>query len=294
MVEGGASTYVLVVSNSGGTATTSLLRVVDVLPTGLAFSGVSPFTLNGFTCTVTAPNIVCDRPSAPAASSSATITFTVLVNSGAPSSVLNLAQVGGGGDPTPAKSALHTTATVVACPAPVSPATTSFDPSTGCAADINAVQYVRLQLSNDDGQAFVSQSGSTDYVFIISNIGTAASAGVISFRDVLPGTMTMLGALATPFTPPGTNGADWRCTRVSTTNIASMSAVSIPIGGCSSFFLTVNVGAAAAGVQQTNRSHIGGGGDVRPGMINSPAVADVTACIANGNPLGCAIDLNTV
>ena len=106
--------------------------------------------------------------------------------------------------------------------------------------------------------------------------------------------MTMPGALATPFTPTGTNGADWSCTRVSTTNISCTSAVSIPIGGSSSFFLTVNVGAAAAGVQQTNRSRIGGGGDVRPGMINSPAVADVTACIANGNPLGSAIDLNTV
>ena len=200
----------------------------------------------------------------------------------------------GGGDPTPSKSALPTAATVAACPAPVSPATTSFDPSTGCAADINAVQYVRLQLSKDHGQAFVSQNGSTDYIFIVNNISTAASVGVISFRDVLPGTMTMLGALATSFTPPGTNGTDWSCTRASTINIACTSAISIPVGGSSSFFLTVNVGAAAAGVQQTNRSRIGGGSDVRPGMIGSPAVADVTACIANGNPLGCAIDLNKV
>lgn len=294
VLEGGTSTYVLVVSNTGGTATVGTVRVVDVLPAGLTFSGASPFTVNGFTCTVTAPNIVCDRTTALAANSSASITFTVSVNSGAPSSVLNLAKVGGGGDPTPAKSTLPTTTTAAACAAPISPATTSFDANNGCAADINSVQYVRLQLSKDDGQAFVSQNGSTDYVFVVSNIGTIASAGTINFRDVLPGTMTMLGALATPFAPPGTNGADWSCTRISSTNIACTSTVSIPAGGSSSFFLTISVGGENPGVQQTNRARIGGGGDIRIGMINSPAVADVTACTTNGNPLGCAIDLNTV
>ena len=296
VIEGGTSTYVLAVSNVGGAATSALVRLVDVLPAGLTFSGASPFTVNGFTCTVTAPNIVCDRAAATLlpANSTATVTFTVQVNSGAPSSLLNLAQVGGGGDPTPAKSALPTAATAGACPAPSSPSTTSSDPNTGCAADVNQVRYVRLQLSKDDSQVFVSQNGSTDYVFVVSNIGTAASVGTVNFRDVLPGTMTMLGALATPFTPPGINGANWSCTRVTSTEIACTSAVTIPAGGSSSFFLTISVGAAAAGVQQTNRSRIGGGGDVRPGMITSPVAADVNACTTNGNPLGCAIDLNTV
>jgi uncharacterized repeat protein (TIGR01451 family) len=294
VTEGGATTYTLVVSNNGGTDTLGTIRVVDILPTGVTFSGASPFTMNAFTCTVTAPNIVCDRATALAANTSATITFTVSINSGAPSSVLNLAKVGGGGDPTPAKSGLPTTATTAACPAPVAPADTSFDANTGCAADTNLVQYVRLQLSKDDGQAFVSQNGSTEYVFVISNIGTVASIGTINFRDALPGTMTMLGALATPFTPSGTNGANWSCTRVSSIDISCTSAVSIAAGGSSSFALTISVGAAAAGAQLTNKARIGGGGDVRPGMINSPAVADVTACTANGNPLGCAIDLNTV
>ena len=294
LLEGGTSTYVLVVSNTGGAATLGTVRVVDVLPAGLIFSGASPFTVNGFTCTAAAPNIVCDRITALAANTSATVTFTVQVTAGAPSSVLNLAQVGGGADPTPAKSSLPTTTTAVACPAPVAPATTSFDANNGCAADINSVQYVRLQLSKDDGQAFVSQNGSTDYVFVISNIGTIASTGTISFRDALSSTLTISGALATPFKPPGNNGTDWSCTRVSTTEVACTSAVSIPAGGSSSFFLTINVGAAANGIQQTNRARIGGGGDFRVGIINSPTLADATACSTNGNPLGCAIDLNTV
>ena len=294
IVEGGTTTYVLSVSNAGGVATSAPIRVVDVLPAGLTFSGISPFTVNGFTCTVTAPNIVCDRIAPLAANSTATVTFTVQVNSGAPSSVLNLAQVGGGGDPTPAKAALPTPATAAACPAPSSPSTISSDANTGCAADTDQVGYVRLQLSKDDGQVFASASGTTDYDFIISNIGTVATTGTINFFDVLPGTMSMSGALATPFTPLGVNGANWSCTRQSSTNIACTSSVSIPAGGSSSFSLAVNIGPAAAGVQQTNKARIGGGGDVRPGMITAPAAADASACISNGNPLGCAIDLNTV
>ena len=294
VVEGGTSTYVLAVSNLGGAPTSAVIRVVDVLPAGLVFIGSSPFTVSGFTCNVAAPNITCDRAAALAANSTATVTFTVRVTSGAPSSVQNLAQVGGGGDPTPAKAALPTPATTAACPAPVSPNTTSFDPNTGCAADVNQVTYVRLQLGKDDGQVFASSGGSTDYVFTLSNIGTAASVGTINFLDVLPGTMSMPGPLATPFAPPGVNGANWNCIRNTSVNIACSSSVPIPAGGSSSFFLTVNIGAALAGAQQTNRARIGGGGDVRPGMIATPIVADVNACIANGNPLGCAIDLNTV
>ena len=291
---GGSSTFSLVVSNVGGSVTTGTIRVVDVLPTGLTYSGASPFTVNGFTCTVTAPNIVCDRVAVLAASSSASITFTVSIDVTAPSSVLNLAQVGGGGDPSPSKSALPTAATTALCPAPVSPATTSSDGNTGCAADIDQVNYVRLQLSKDDGQVFASQNGSTDYVFVVSNIGTIASSGVISFRDALTSTMTMSGALATPFNPAGANSADWSCIRNTAADISCTSSVSIPAGGTSSFTLSINIGGAAAGVQQTNRARIGGGGDVRTGMIASPTNADALACINNGNPLGCAIDLNTI
>ena len=294
VVAGGTAQYALVVTNAGGTDTTGTIRVVDVLPVGLAFSGASPFVINGFTCTSTPPNIVCERTVALVANTSATVTFSVTVGADAPSSVLNLAKVGGGGDPTPAKSALPTAATTAACPAPVSPADTSSDPNTGCAADVDQVRYVRLQLSKDDGQAFVSQNGTTDYVFVVSNIGTIASTGVISFRESLTSTMTMSGALGTPFTPPGTNGADWSCTRISDINIACTSSVAIAAGGSSSFFLTTNVGGANPGVEQRNRARVGGGGDVRPGMVSAPLVADVQACTNNGSPLGCAIDLNTV
>ncbi|MEP6824543.1 MAG: hypothetical protein ABI919_06975, partial [Ramlibacter sp.] len=42
------------------------------------------------------------------------------------------------------------------------------------------------------------------------------------------------------------------------------------------------------------KARIGGGGDVRVGMINNPTNANTAACVTDGSPLGCAIDLNTV
>lgn len=290
-VTGGTTTYTLVITNTGGTATSGTIRMIDVLPPGLTFSGTT--TLSGFVCTVAAPNITCDRATALAAGASATITLRVTVDASAPSSLTNLARAGGGGDPSPTKS-LPTAASVTACPSPTPPADTASDPNTGCAADTNNVQYVSLSLTKDDGQPFVSQNGTTDYLFTVSNIGTAPSTGTINFRDAFTSTMTVSGALATPFTPAGPNGANWSCVRNTTTDVSCTSTVSIPAGGNSSFILTANVGAAAVGAQQRNKARIGGGGDVRVGMINNPTNANTAACVTDGNPLGCAIDLNTV
>ncbi|MCJ0764719.1 DUF11 domain-containing protein, partial [Variovorax sp. CYS-02] len=290
LARGGTTTYTLVVTNGGGTATTGTITVADLLPTGLTFAGTA--TVSNFVCTTSGQGITCNRTTALAAGASATITFRVTVDNNAPSAVTNLAQVGGGGDPSPNKSTRPTTATAALCPAPVSPADTSFDPNNGCAADTDEVRYVRLQLSKDDGQIFVNANSNTDYVFTVLNNGTMATVGTINFRDVSPGTLTFV--TTGTFTPAGPNGADWSCTRVSTVNVSCTSSVSIPAGGASSFILTASVGNATVGSQQRNKARIGGGGDVTPGIVQSPAVADVNACTTDGNPVGCAIDLNTV
>lgn len=288
-------TYTLVVTNGGGTATSGTIRVADALPSGLTYSGSTPFSSGGFTCTVAGQGITCDRATALAAGASTTITFTTLVGSSV-SAVVNHARVGGGGDPNPTKSTLPTTTTAAACPDPVPPATTSSDDSTGCAADATQVGYVRLELAKDDGQVFVSTGGSTVYQFTVRNIGTYPSTGTLNFGDVLPtlGTGTMQFSTAGTFSPGGANGADWSCTRSTGTYTYCTSAVPIPAGSASVFNLTVTLSATVpAGTDTLNRARIGGGGDVRTGMVNSPTVANITACVGNGNPLGCAIDLNT-
>jgi uncharacterized repeat protein (TIGR01451 family) len=293
LVTGATSVYTLSVSNLGNAPTTGTITVVDVLPTGLTYSGTSPFTVNNFICTVAAPTITCNRATTLAASTQTTINFTVTVNANAPTSVINRAKVGGGGDPSPLKSTPTSTSTL-ACPAPTAPASVFSETSTGCASDIDSTTYVSINLTKDDGQVFVSQNGSTEYVFTVQNIGTAPTRGTISFRDVLPGTMSMPGAIGTPFTPTGLNGGNWSCVRNTSTDISCTSITSIPAGRASIFSLAVNIGNAAAGTEQRNKARVGGGGDITPGKVATPTNADVLACINDDNPLGCAIDINVV
>ncbi len=290
IVEGNTTTYTLVVSNTGSAPTSGTITVVDVLPTGLTFGGL--LTTSNFTCVSAAPNITCRRTTALAAGASATITFRATIASGAPSAVTNLARVGGGGDPSALKPT-PTAVNVASCSAPVPPATTSSDPNTGCAGDTDEVRYVSLQLTKDDGQPFMARNGFTDYVIVVSNIGTADSFGTISVRDVLPGTVTFV--TANTYTPPGTDGANWSCTRAANAlSVLCTSTVPIPAGGNSSFTLRASVNAATVGSQVTNRARVGGGGDISTGMIAVPSIANTTACISNGNPAGCATDLDTV
>ncbi len=297
VVRGSTLVYSLTVTNGGGSTTVGTITVADVLPTDLTYSGTTPtFTVANFTCTVSGQGLTCDRTLALAASATAAITFTAVVSPTAPSSVVNRAQVGGGGDPSPNKSIRPTTATAALCPAPTAPATTFSDPDNGCASDVNTVLYVSLDLSKDDGQLFVSTGGSTIYQFVVRNIGTVATSGTLTFGDVLPtlGTGSITFPTAGTFAPTGANGANWSCTRSTLTYTFCVSTVSIPAGGSSVFNLTASLSTDVPGGTQTlNRARVGGGGDVTPGSFSSPTVANIQACTANGNGPGCAVDLNT-
>lgn len=296
-VRGGTVVYSLAVTNAGGTPTAGTITVADLLPTGLTYSGASPFTVAGFTCNVSGQGIICDRTATLAAGATVTITFTAVVTADAPSSVVNRAQVGGGGDPTPGKSVRPTTATAATCAAPTPPANTFSDSATGCASDADQVNYVALELTKDDGQVFVNSGGVAVYRITVQNVGTAATAGQINFGDVLPtlGTGTINFSTAGTFAPGGPSGANWSCTRSTNTYTFCTSAVSIPAGGTSVFNLTATLSATVPdGTQTLNKARVGGGGDVTTGTFASPSVADIRACVADGNGRGCAVDLNTV
>lgn len=287
VVAGGTTAYQLVVSNTGTAPSTGAIRVVDVLPTGMSYTGASPFASGGFTCTYTAGtlSISCDRTTAIAAGGTATIALPVAIAASTPTALTNRAQVGGGGDP--GKPALPTVATATACPAPVAPDTTNANPATGCAADTDTVTEVNLALEKDDGQPFMPVNGQTTYQFRVRNTGTADSSGTVLFRDVLPSPMNW----PTPLVLAGPNAGDWTCTRVSAQVASCTSTTVIPAGGLSQFSLVANVGAVTAGTQYTNRARIGGGGD--PDVPASLDNAAVNACTGNNVPAGCAIDLNT-
>ncbi|HEX5694316.1 MAG TPA: hypothetical protein VFY00_06830, partial [Arenimonas sp.] len=287
VVLGGSSTYQLVVGNIGSLATSGPIGVRDVLPAGTTYTGASPFTSGGFSCTWTAGDnsLDCTRGTALAAGANATISLPVQVLPGASSSLTNRARIGGGGDP--GKPGLPSVADAQACPAPTPPATTFSDPSNGCASDTNAALNVQLRLEKDDGAVFMSINGSTTYQFVVRNVGAADSVGTIGFRDVLPAPMSWPATLV----KAGPDAAAWACTRVSATVVSCQSATIIPAGDASQFSLVANVGAATSGAQHVNRGRIGGGGDTDlPSTLSDAAV---TSCTANNTPLGCAIDLNT-
>lgn len=287
VVLGGSSTYQLVVSNTGSLATSGTIGVRDVLPAGLAYTGASPFSSGGFSCTwtVASNSLDCTRATALAAGANTTISLPVQVSAGAASTLTNRARVGGGGDP--GKSALPSIADAQACPAPTPPATTFSDPSNGCASDTNAAINIELRLEKNDGAVFMSVSGTTTYQFVVRNVGAASSAGTLLFRDVLPAPMNWPATLV----KAGPDAAAWTCTRVSATVVSCQSTTPIPAGATSQFSLLANVGAATSGAQYINRGRIGGGGDTDlPTSLDDPTVA---ACIANNSPVGCAIDTNT-
>ncbi|HEU4664510.1 MAG TPA: DUF11 domain-containing protein, partial [Dokdonella sp.] len=284
---GGTTTYSLVVTNAGALATSGTIRVVDVLPTGMTYTGTSPFASGGFNCTWTAGTLSfsCDRATALGAGASTTISIPVSIAAAAPSSLTNRARAGGGGDP--GKATLPTVATATACPAPAPPATVYADALTGCASDVDTVRHVNLVLAKSDGQPFMPINGQTTYAFTVSNAGDIASSGTITFRDVLPAPMNWPLTL----TVGGANAAAWSCTRVSATDVTCTSTTVLAPGASSVFSLVANVGAATSGNQYMNRARIGGGGD--PELVASPSSADTTTCTNDNNPLGCAVDLDT-
>ena len=288
VVAGATTTYQLTVSNTGAAPTTGVIRVVDVLPAGMAYGGASPFNSGGFACAYTAGtrSFACERTAAIASGASAVIAIPATVDASSASALTNRAQVGGGADP--GKATLPTVATATACPAPASPDTTNSNSLTGCAADTDAVTTVALSLEKDDGQPFMARSGQTTYQLRVRNTGNADSIGTIHVRDVLPSPMTWPATLV----KGGPDSAAWTCTRVSATVTACTSTTVIPAGGASQFSLVANVGAATVGQQYLNRSRVGGGGD--PGLPSTPADGDVTACTNDNIPAGCAVDLNTV
>ena len=92
---GGNGSYSIVVSNSGGAATSGTVTVADTLPSGLTATSISG---SGWTCS-TPPTLNCTRTDVLNASSAyPAITVSVSVATNAPSSVTNTATVSGGGE----------------------------------------------------------------------------------------------------------------------------------------------------------------------------------------------------
>jgi uncharacterized repeat protein (TIGR01451 family) len=133
---GGTTTYALTVVNTGATATSGTVTVVDVLPTGLTIAGgavpLGGANAGSWSCSASGQVITCTSTTSIAANGGTSVfSFTVNVAPGLGDGTVltNKAQVGGGGDP---EETTPTSGTAGTC--------TAFnDPIKGCAVDTDTV-----------------------------------------------------------------------------------------------------------------------------------------------------------
>jgi uncharacterized repeat protein (TIGR01451 family) len=150
----------------------------------------------------------------------------------------------------------------------------------GLAALGFCVQNPDLALVKDDGGAsFVAGSTGT-YTFAVSNVGSAATSGTTTVKDILPAGMSFTA----PLTAGGTNGGLYTCVVSTTTNAndtaTCTTTTSIAAGGTNALTLPVAVASTvASGTTLTNRAKVFGGND--PNKAAETSTGAISACASD-------------
>ena len=190
VIAGGTTTYSLTVSNLGNAATSGTITIVDVLPAGLSIAdGVA--TLGGvnaadWSCN-SASNIITCVSSTPitAANGTSVFSFTVNVAWNAGGTLLNKAQVGGGGDPL---TSTPTSTTAANC-------TATDNPTKGCATDSNTwTPQADLTLAKTVDNPSPKVGDNITYTLTLTNNGPSNATNV-TVADTLPAGLTFVSAV---------------------------------------------------------------------------------------------------
>jgi uncharacterized repeat protein (TIGR01451 family) len=234
---GKTGVYTLIVSNNGQGPTTGTVTVTDTLPGSLTASAISG---PGWSCTL--QTVTCTRTDLLARGSSyPPIALTVAVASNAPSPVLNIATVSGGGETNTTND-------------------TSADPTTIVPAPVADMTITKTHLGPRNGDFFQGEIGAA-YTITVLNSGTASTTGTVSVVDSVP---------AGQLIPTAISGAGWACSLANLTctrNDVLAAGSSYPV-----ITLIVNV-ALNAPPLLTNSASVSGGGEIN--MAND-AVDDLT------------------
>ncbi len=163
------ATFIITVSNNGGTSTAGLVTVTDLLPAGL--TGVSA-SGPGWTCPTAAS---CNRSdSLSPGVSYPPITLTVNVSPTAGTPLINSASVAGGGDINTGNNT----------------ATDSANVRTGTDLTITKTH---------SGNFSQGQTGAT-YTIVVANIGQNPTSGTVTVTDTLPAGLTGVSASGSGWT----------------------------------------------------------------------------------------------
>lgn len=147
----------------------------------------------------------------------------------------------------------------------------------GMAALGFCVQNPDLSLVKDDaGASFVAGSTGT-YTFTVSNVGSAATSGTTTVKDILPAGMSFTA----PLTAGGANGSLYTCAVSTTTNAndtaTCTTTTAIGAGGTNVLTLPVTVASTvASGTTLTNRAKVFGGND--PNKAAETTTGAISAC----------------
>ena len=281
---GSSTSYGLTVVNNGTTATSGTITVVDVLPAGLAVSD-GPLSLTGaqavdWACSASSNVVTCTSSTAIAGTGSSSFAFSADVVGTDGTAVVNLARVGGGGDPNKGTPTQTTTGN---CTGNNTPA--------GCAVDTDTINAPFLQLSKSDATDEVRAGGTTSYSLTVHNAGSQPTSGTVRVVDALPSGMNYVGA--SPF-----NSGGFSCSWASPNLTCDRTSV-LASGATTTIVFPVSV-AGNAPSALVNRARIGGGND--PGKPGLPTSGDALGCPAPSAPdttasdssTGCASDVDSV
>jgi len=166
---GSLGTYTIVPSDSGGSATSGTITVIDTLPTGLSYNSASG---TGWACGSSGQTVTCTSSTAIGAGANGnSITLNVNVLAAAVPSVTNTVSASGGG---------------------ASNAPTATDPTTVAGAPA-------LQANKSHSGSFVIGLTGT-YSLSVTNAGTSATTGTLTYVDTLPAAFTYASASGTGWT----------------------------------------------------------------------------------------------
>lgn len=231
--QGQSAGYTLTVSNVGAGPTGGTVTVTDALPAGLTATSIGG---TGWTCTLA--TLSCTRGDALAPGASyPPIAIAVDVAANAPSSLTNVATVGGGGETNLGNNQSSVTVPVTQV------------------ADLTVSKVA-------NGTFSLGQVGAT-YALSVTNAGTGPTTAAVTLTDALPAGLTAT-AIA---------GAGWSCTLVplacARSDVLAAGASYPPVT------LTVNI-ALDAPLSVTNVATVAGGGEVvttnNTGSVLTPLV----------------------
>lgn len=142
------------------------------------------------------------------------------------------------------------------------------------------VQNPDLALVKDDGGASFVAGSTGAYTFTVSNVGSAATSGTTTVKDILPAGMSFTA----PLTAGGANGGLYSCVVSTTTNTndtaTCTTTTAIAAAGTNVLTLPVAVASSvASGTTLTNRAKVFGGND--PNKVAETTTGAISACASD-------------